>query len=82
MKTLVKNQQYTMKKVVPSISSKAFGPKDVVTIPIAASQQLKRKLRYINVAYNVFKPSQSSYFSTLKPKPSWNETLYGVSRPV
>ncbi len=74
MKTMVKSQKHSIKKLVPTMSTK-----EVVTIPIAASQLLRRKLRYINVSYNVFKPSQSSYFSTLKPKPSWNETLNSSS---
>lgn len=74
MKTMIKTQKHSIKKLVPAMSTK-----EVVTIPIAASQLLKRKLRYINVSYNVFKPSQSSYFSTLKPKPSWNETLNRTS---
>lgn len=74
MKTIVKTQQHAIKKVVPTMATK-----DVVTIPIAASQLLKRKVRYLNVSHNVFKPSQTSYFSTLKPKPSWNETLKSSS---
>ncbi|MEA1785680.1 hypothetical protein U1E44_06235 [Arenibacter sp. GZD96] len=52
-----------------TMTSKTNGKKEMMTIPVAATQLLKRKSRYISLSYQLFKSApETTPYTNLKSR--------------